>query len=65
MFSNDKTSTARIRERLREVEEAFDLQMRARGFDPTQMENLALPANLAKLYAEREELRRLIEEAEG
>ena len=31
--------------------------MRGRGFDPAQADNVALPGPLAKLYAEREELR--------
>lgn len=30
--------------------------MRARGFDPAQAENLALPSPLAELYAERQDL---------
>ncbi|MGH9967166.1 MAG: hypothetical protein ACREBG_04955 [Pyrinomonadaceae bacterium] len=43
--------------RLREVEASFLRQMRQRGFDPEQVENIALPGQLAKLYAEREALR--------
>lgn len=43
--------------RLREIEERFEHQMRERGFDPAQSDNVALPGALAKLYAEREELR--------
>jgi septation ring formation regulator EzrA len=46
-----------LQERLREVEDNFDRQMRARGFEPTQAELIALPGPLANLYAEREELR--------
>lgn len=44
-------------ERLRAVEEDFERQMRERGFEPAQAELVALPGPLAKLYAEREELR--------
>jgi hypothetical protein len=44
-------------ERLREVEKEFERQMRERGFEPDQAERVALPGPLAKLYAEREELR--------
>ena len=47
----------RLEERLREVEEEFERQMRERGFEPAQAELVALPGPLAKLYAEREELR--------
>ena len=43
--------------RLRKIEERFEHEMRARGFDPAQADNVALPGPLAKLYAEREQLR--------
>lgn len=48
---------SRLEERLREVEENFERQMRERGFEPAQIELIALPGPLAKLYAEREALR--------
>ena len=48
---------SRLEERLREVEENFLRQIRERGFDPAQMELIAFPGPLAKLYAEREALR--------
>jgi hypothetical protein len=48
---------SRLKERLRQLEEEFERQMRARGFDPAQDEHLALTAPLAKLYNEREQLR--------
>ena len=51
----------RLEERLREVEEEFEHRMRARGFEPAQAELVALPGPLAKLYAEREELRAVLE----
>ena len=41
------------------------IEMRARGFDPAQAENVALPSHLAALYAEREQTRAQIEESEG
>ena len=47
----------RLADRLREVEETLERQMRERGFEPSQVELVALPGPLAKLYAEREELR--------
>ena len=43
----------------------FERQMRARGFDPAQAENIALPSTLAKLYAERETTKALLEELAG
>ena len=46
-----------LEERLRKVEEDFERQMRERGFEPAQAELVALPGPLAKLYAEREQLR--------
>jgi hypothetical protein len=51
-----------LEERLREVEEKLEHQLRARGFEPAQAELIALPGPLAKLYAEREELRAALEE---
>ena len=47
----------RLKDKLRAVEEQFDREMRARGFDPAQDEHLALTSPLAKLYIEREDLR--------
>ena len=39
---------------LKSLNENFDREMRARGFDPAQAENVALPAGLARLYMERQ-----------
>jgi hypothetical protein len=47
----------RLEERLLRVDEKFHREMRLRGFNPDQDENLALTAALAQLYAEREQLR--------
>jgi rhamnogalacturonyl hydrolase YesR len=57
------SSTDELHEKLRELEAEFDREMRARGFDPAQAENVALPAHLATLYAEREKIKAQIEEA--
>jgi len=46
-----------LQDKLREVDERFRREMRARGFDPEQGENLALTAPLARLYTERENVR--------
>ena len=54
-----------LNRRLRDLDAEFEREMRARGFDPAQAENVALPSHLAALYAEREQTRAQIEEAEG
>jgi hypothetical protein len=46
-----------LEEQLGEVENRLLSEMRARGFDPAQGENLALTGPLAELYMERERLR--------
>ena len=51
-----------MRQKLRTLDAAFDREMRARGFDPAQAENVALPSHLAALYAEREEVRAELDE---
>jgi predicted nuclease with TOPRIM domain len=48
--------------RLLELDERFEREMRARGFDPAQAENVALTSELARLYAAREEVRAELEE---
>lgn len=50
-----------LENKLREVDERLRREMRTRGFDPDQDDNLALTAPLAKLYAERENLRAELE----
>ena len=51
--------------RLRELDERLRSEMRARGFDPAQGENLALTGPLAKLYMQRETLREELETLTG
>ena len=46
-----------LRAKLRDMDEQFDRELRARGFDPAQADNVALPTVLARLNAEREELK--------
>jgi hypothetical protein len=53
------------REKLRELDAEFERELRARGFDPAQADNVALPSHLAVLYAERERMKAQIEESEG
>ena len=55
METNEKH--AELYARLRKIEERFEHEMRARGFDPAQADNIAMPGPLAKLYTEREQLR--------
>jgi hypothetical protein len=57
MSNSNGLAVSELESRLRIVEEDFDREMRIRGFDPAQDDNVALPGPLAKLYAEREDLR--------
>jgi len=54
-----------LQDSLRTLDAEFERQMRARGFDPAQTENIALPSTLARLYAERERTKAQLEELEG
>ncbi len=51
------SALTQLEEKLREVDERLRSEMRARGFDPDQEDNVALTGPLAKLYLERESLR--------
>ena len=57
-------STGELNQKLRELDAQFEREMRARGFDPEQAENVALPSHLATLYAERERIKAELEESE-
>ncbi|MGI9167640.1 MAG: hypothetical protein ACR2G5_14890 [Pyrinomonadaceae bacterium] len=57
MASKEEGRRRDLDARLNKIEERFEHEMRERGFDPAQADNVALPGSLAKLYAEREELR--------
>ena len=59
------SSTEELNQKLRALDAQFDREMRTRGFDPAQAENVALPSHLAALYAEREKIKAQIEESEG
>jgi hypothetical protein len=58
-------STDEMREGLRALDAEFDQELRARGFDPAQAENVALPSHLATLYAKREQIKAQLAELEG
>ncbi len=50
-------TTEDLNQKLLALDTEFDREMRARGFDPAQQENVALPANLAELYKQREQIK--------
>jgi hypothetical protein len=54
-----------LRAKLSELDIEFEREMRSRGFEPAQADNIALPSHLAALYAEREQLKAELEESEG
>ena len=56
MADNANERRRELETRLRTITERFEHEMRARGFDPAQAENAALPTPLAKLYMERQSL---------
>lgn len=58
-------TTKQLEARLQEITEQFAQQMRARGFDPEQADNVALPTSLARLYVERQKLLEQLEEIRG
>ena len=60
-----ESTTKQLEARLLEITEQFEQQMRFRGFDPQQADNVALPAPLARLYIERQELLEKLEEIRG
>ncbi|HZE69357.1 MAG TPA: hypothetical protein VE135_07555 [Pyrinomonadaceae bacterium] len=63
-----RDGTSRVGElynRLREVELKLQRELRARGFEPGQLETTALPGALALLSAERNEIQRELEEIEA
>ena len=51
-----------LEKRLGELDTRFANEMRKRGFDPAQADNVALPSALAKLFAEREAIKVELEE---
>ena len=51
-----------LEKRLGELDTRFANEMRKRGFDPAQADNVALPSALAKLFAEREATKAELEE---
>ena len=60
-----KPTTKQLEAQLQQITELFEQQMRARGFDPEQADNVALPTGLARLYIERQKILEQLEEIEG
>lgn len=55
--SKQELEISGLQEQLNLVELEFERELRARGFDPAQADNVALTSKLAKLYEEREALK--------
>ena len=55
-------SRIELEKKLEELDTQFADEMRKRGFDPAQADNVALPSALAKLFAEREATKAELEE---
>jgi len=64
MDDKTKDRLLELESRLKFLDENFNREMRARGFDPTQAENVALPATLARLYMERQLLQEELKDLE-
>jgi hypothetical protein len=65
LMTSINTELDGLRERLRILNTEFEREMRARGFEPSQADNVAWPAHLAALYAERERITAELAEMEG
>jgi hypothetical protein len=64
-MSSTQDRLKEVRGKLRQLDLEFEREMRSRGFDPAQADNIALPSHLAALYAQREELKAELAESEG
>jgi hypothetical protein len=62
---NHNSRREELETRLKLLNQEFEKQMRARGFDPAQVENVALPSELAHLYGECQMLSEQLEEIKG
>ena len=61
-MNTDQPRIKTLRQKLRTLDAEFNREMRTRGFDPAQAENVALPSHLAALYSEREQIKAELEE---
>ena len=63
MTARDRdTRIAELQHQLAELDARFQTEAKKRGFDPAQVENMALPTTLAKLFAEYTEIKSELEE---
>lgn len=65
MSTDEVDEVSRIREKLRLITEEFEREMRERGFDPQQAENIPLTQSLANLHLEQKNLRSKLAEMLG
>ena len=65
MSTDAVDEVSRIREKLRLVTEEFEREMRERGFDPQQAENVPLTQSLANLHLEQTNLHSKLAELLG
>jgi predicted nucleic acid-binding Zn-ribbon protein len=65
MLGPEESKRKELEAKLRAVDQQLRQEMLARGFDPTQDDNVALTAPLAKLYMERENLRAELDAVDG
>ena len=65
MSTDEVDEVSRIREMLRLVSEQFEREMRERGFDPQQAENVPLTQSLANLHLAQTNLRSKLAELLG
>jgi uncharacterized damage-inducible protein DinB len=64
MQPKTESELTRLRARLQQVDEELEHELRARGFDPAQIGNIALPTSLARLSEERDKLKQDLQEIE-
>ena len=57
-----QTQLQQLESQLQLITENLEQEMRARGFDPAQVDNVALPAPLADLYLQQQSLMEQVEE---
>jgi hypothetical protein len=65
MSTDEVDEISRIRQRLKFVTEQFEREMRERGFDPQQAQNVPLTQSLANLHLEQTNLRSKLAELLG
>jgi hypothetical protein len=61
-MDDEQARLQQLESQLQLITENFEREMRARGFDPVQADNVALPAPLADLYLQQQSLMEQIEE---